>query len=79
MEAKHFFKQLLTTLDGALMRHAHPKRPQQTPTSEAPSTSEPELVTDDPSIDTVALTSTKTMIPLDVSGEIHTILHPTTN
>ena len=72
MGAQHFFKQLLTTLDEALMRDAHPKEPQQTSTLEAPPTSEPEPVADDPSTDTVALTSTKTMIPLDVSGEIYT-------
>jgi hypothetical protein len=74
--AKYFFKQLLTTLDEALMRDAHTKGPQQTSTLEVPPT-EPEPATEDPNTDTVALTSTRTMISLDVSGEIYTILHPT--
>jgi hypothetical protein len=75
--AKHFFKQLLTTLDEALMRDVRTQEPRQTAISEAPPTCEPKPATDDLSTDTVTLTSTKTMIPVDVSGEIYTILHPT--
>jgi hypothetical protein len=59
------------------MRDVRTQEPRQTAISEAPPTCEPKPATDDLSTDTVTLTSTKTMIPVDVSGEIYTILHPT--
>lgn len=77
MRAKHFFKQLLTTLDQALLRDILARKPQPTAVLQAPPASEPPPATDDPGADTVALTDTRMLVALDVSGEIYTILHPT--